>query len=112
MNALESYLKTLQEKEWDSTDTWEDHIEIDKLKDILAKKGNIDQEDIDQLRHTIQPMLIKLIKNSGGDYMGRDKTRNSSHGDFSGVEWLMKYLPSDWKEKADKYIEKVARDHK
>ena len=92
-------------------ETWEDHIKLDKIRDLILLDPNVDEKDFDSERHTIQPMLLQLIKNAGGDYMGRETTRNSSHGDFSGTDWLEKQLPSNWRKLARQYIEKVARKH-
>ena len=100
----------LSEKEWESEGTWEDHIDMEELEKLIGMK-NIKQKDLDQARHTIQPILIKLMKNAGGDYKGRKDMKNSSSGDFSGMDWLEKQLPKDWKERAKKYIEKVSRKH-
>jgi hypothetical protein len=111
MPHIDNYLEYLQEKEWSGDQGWEDHIDLFLLRNLLAKKDNLDQEELNQIRHTIQPMLIQIFKNAGGDYMGRETTKNSKSFDFSGMDWLEKYLPKDWQEKARKYIEKVARNH-
>ena len=111
MNILESYLNFIQEKDWDGGDTWEDHIQLNKIRDLLKHHPDIDEKDLDSARHTIQPMLVKLIGTAGGDYRGRITTRNSDTGDFAGTDWLEKNLPKDWRKKAKKYIEKVARKH-
>lgn len=111
MPHIDNYLQFLQEKEWNQDQTWEDHIDIFLLRNLLAKKDSIKQDELNQIRHTIQPMLLQIFKTAGGDYMGRETTKNTKSFDFSGMDWLEKYLPKDWEQKARKYIEKVARKH-
>jgi len=104
--------ESLNEKCWDTDDTWENHINNKTIQDLLGLKDDIDQEKLNKLRHLIQPTLIKLISTSGGDYQGRNTTRNSYNGDTSGVDWLKKHLPNDWKEKLKDHVKKVARKHR
>lgn len=107
---LEKYLNHIQEKAWDYGDSWEDKIDLKDLANLLGMK-DVDQRKLDMLRHTIQPALIQLFKNAGGDYRGREKMRNMDHGDFSGMDWLNKHLPKGWEEKLRKYMERVAKEH-
>lgn len=110
MKSLDKYLNQIQEREWSEPSPWADQIDIEDIAKLLKLKG--DQVDLDMLRHVIQPTLIQIMKNAGGDYRGRDNMSNSKHGDFSGIEWVKKYLPSDWEKRIRKYIKQVAKDHK
>jgi len=110
MKVVEIYLKKLQEKEWSSDSHWADHVKLKDIAQLMGFKGS--QGELDMLRHTIQPTLIQIMKNAGGDYRGRETTKNTKSGDYSGMDWVEKHLPSDWEERIRKYIEKVARNHK
>jgi predicted transcriptional regulator len=111
MNLLETYLKKLNEKEWDEDDKWKEQFDKDLLRSVISKNSETGEEEINVNRHTIQPALLNLIKNAGGDYKGRTTTRNSKHGDFSGIDYILKKLPSDWEDKLKKYIQKIAKTH-
>jgi hypothetical protein len=111
MPHIDNYLQYLQEKEWNEDRSFDDHIDVFLLRNLLAKKDDLNQAKLNKIRHTIQPMLIQIFQTAGGDYMGRETTKNSKSGDFSGMDWLEKYLPKDWKEKARQYMEKIARKH-
>lgn len=110
MTIVDRYLTYLHERAWDYDQNWENQIDIKLIRDLIGKK-DIDQEKLNKIRHIIQPMLIQLFINAGGDYRGRETTKNTTSGDFSGMDWLEKQLPKGWEEKAKKYIEKVARKH-
>ena len=110
MNNLDKHLNRIQEREWSEPSPWSSQIKIGDIAALLNFKGS--QKDLDMLRHVIQPTLIQIMKNSGGDYRGRNTMSNTDHGDFSGVEWVKKHLPSDWEKRIRKYIKQVAKDHK
>lgn len=110
MKNLDKYLNRIQEREWSDPSPWGDQIDIDDIAKLLKFKGS--QSDLDMLRHVIQPTLVQIMKNAGGDYRGRDSMDNTNKADFSGMEWIKKKLPSDWEEKLRKYIKQVAKDHK
>lgn len=110
INMTESYLKYLEEKEWDEDAKWEDHVSRELLKQLIAQLE--DDDKISLKRQSIQPTLLDLIKNTGGDYMGRETTKNSNHGDFSGIEYILKKMPKDWQEKVKQYVVKIATKHR
>lgn len=108
---IENYLTQLQEKEWDEKDIWKAHLDADLLKHLISKNSETGEQELNVNRHSIQPVLMNLIKNTGGDYKGRKTSSNSDHGDFSGVEYILKRLPSDWEDKLRKHVEKIAKKH-
>ena len=110
MKILEGYLNFLSEKEWDEEAKWEDHISRELLKQLIMQ--DTDVETLASQRQSIQPTLLDLIKNTGGDYKGRTTTRNSSHGDYAGIEYILKQMPKDWRDRVKKYVEKIAKKHK
>jgi len=111
MKAIDKYLKLLYEKEWDEEDKWKSHLDRDLLRHLISKDGETDEEVLNINRHTIQPVLLNLIKNTGGDYKGRTTTRNSGHGDFALISYVLKNMPDGWEAKVKKYVEKIARKH-
>lgn len=110
MTIIDKYLNQLQEREWSEPSPWKDQIDLKDIADLLGFKGK--QGDLDMLRHAIQPTLIQIMKNAGGDYRGRETTKNSNPADFSGMDWVQKHLPPDWEERIRKYVMNVARKHK
>jgi len=108
---IENYLVYLNEKEWDEDDKWKDHFQTDLLRHVIMKDTKTDEIQINVNRHSIQPVLLNLIKNTGGDYRGRTTTRNSNHGDFSFMSYILKHLPKDWEVEMKKYVEKIAKKH-
>ena len=111
MSLLENYLKKLNEKEWDEDDRWKKHFNADLLKHLISKNSKTGEPEVNVNRHSIQPVLINLIKNVGGDYKGRKTTSNTDHGDFAAVDYILKHLPKDWEYKMKKYVEKIAKKH-
>jgi len=111
MDIIEKYLIALQEKEWDEDDRWKDHFNRDLLNHLILKNDKTGEEELNVNRHSIQPVLMNLIKNTGGDYKGRKTTSNSEYGDFSGVDYILKHLPDGWEDKMKKYVEKIAKKH-
>lgn len=111
INIIESYLNFLNEKEWEENPKWEDHISLDLLKHLISQDGKTDIKTLALNRQSIQPTILDLIKNTGGDYMGRETTRNSDHGDYAGIEYILKQMPKNWREKVKKYVEKIAQRH-
>ena len=110
MKLVESCLKFLAEKEWDEDPKWEDHISLDMLKQLIMQDIGVEKPAMQ--RQSMQPTLLDLIKNTGGDYHGRTKTRNAGHGDFAGIEYILKQMPDDWREKVKQYVETIAKKHK
>lgn len=110
--ALDKYLKYLNEKEWDEKSKWEELINKDLLRNVITRNDETGEDEININRHTMQPVLMNLIKNVGGDYMGRSTTRNADHGDFAGIEYILNRLPDDWEEKVKQYVMKIAKKHK
>jgi len=111
MKFIESYLNFLSEKEWDEDAKWEDHISIDMLKHFISQNGKVNNDQLGNQRQSIQPTLLDLIKNTGGDYKGRSTTRNSNHGDYAGIDYILKQMPPNWKNRVKKYVEKIAKTH-
>ena len=111
MKLIETYLSFLNEKEWDEKAKWEDHINVDDLKSFIKQDGKVTDKDLTYQRQAIQPTLMDLIKNTGGDYKGRTTTRNSNHGDYAGIDYILKQMPKDWVEKVKKYVETIAKKH-
>lgn len=111
MNILESYLNFLNEKEWGEDSKWEDHINLDMIRHYIKQDGKVKQDYFAVTRQSMQPTLLDLIKNTGGDYKGREKTRNSSHGDYSGIDYILNQMPKNWRDKVKKYVEKIAKRH-
>jgi hypothetical protein len=110
VKIIDKYLNQLQEREWNEDNPWYNHIKLKDIAMLLGFKGS--QAELDMLRHTIQPTLIQLMKNAGGDYRGRETTKNTPSVDFSGMDWVEKHLPADWEDRIRKYIKKIARKHK
>lgn len=108
---LENYLKRLNEKEWDEDDRWKEHFNTDLLKHVISKDSKTGETEINVNRHSIQPVLLNLIKNAGGDYRGRQNTSNTDHGNFAAVDYILKHLPKDWQSKMEKYVKKIAKKH-
>lgn len=111
MKSVDKYLIMLQEKEWNEEDIWKKHFDQDLLKHLISKDSKDGEVEVNINRHAIQPVLLNLIKNTGGDYMGRTKTRNSSHGDFAAIDYIMNKMPEGWEEKLRKYVERLAKKH-
>jgi len=111
MKIIDNYLKKLNEKEWDERDKWKEYFDRDLLSHLISKDGESDESEININRHSIQPVLLNLIKNTGGDYRGRSKMRNSDHGDFSGIDYILKNMPKGWEEKLKKYVKKLSKKH-
>lgn len=85
---------------------------VDRFRKIIGTLGKeIDEEEMNDDRHEIQPTLVGLIKTRGGDYLGRDKMANSKRHDYIGLRALKKYLPDDWEETMRKDASKGKRYH-
>jgi len=111
MKIIKDYLKLLNESEWNETDEWQDHFDRDLLANLISKNSETGEKELNVNRHSIQPVLLNLIKNTGGDYRGRTNMRNSDHGDYAGVDYILKNMPKGWEEKVKKYVEKIAKKH-
>jgi len=107
---IDLYIKYLNEKEYDEEDDRPDLFQVDKFKKLIDLET--DEEEFNDDRQSIQPTLVGLIKNVGGDYKGRDTMANMKRNDYTGLDMLKKHLPKDWKEKLKKHVARYARkDH-
>ena len=107
-NLLEIYLYFLQEKEWDGHSDIKSN-DLDIISKLILKIGGHEKE-LNDKSHNIQPTLIGLIANTGGDYKGRTTTANTKRDPRSGFDILKKYLPKNWKELLHKASIKVGHD--
>jgi hypothetical protein len=107
---VEEYLSRIDEREYTDDTERPDLFQLDRFKKLM----NFDKEedDFNDDRQSVQPTLIGLIKNVGGDYRGRDDMANMKRNDYTGLKMLKKYLPKDWNEKLKKHVARYARkDH-
>jgi len=107
----ESNLSLIFEKEWDEKNKWDRQIQINTLRKLLNLDPDTNEKDLTTLRHSMQPTLLNLIKNTGGDWKGNKAIINAKHGDYSGIKYILKHLPKDWEDKIQKYVRKISNDY-
>lgn len=99
---IETYLKFIQEKEWNEPDAYEKFMKVERLIDLIKDlEGAI---DLNNAKHEDQPTLIGLLMTAGGDYMGRKDMSNAEKELYTGLKKLKKYLPKDWENKLRKSL--------
>jgi 8-oxo-dGTP pyrophosphatase MutT (NUDIX family) len=109
-NTIEEYLRKLNEREYMDDTERPDLFKVDRFQKLMTFKKK--EDDFNDDRQSVQPTLLGLIKNVGGDYRGRDDMANMKHHDYTGLDMLKKYLPKDWEEKLKKHVSRYARkDH-
>jgi len=108
MKLLEIYLYFLQEKEWDGDSDIKSN-DLDIIRKLLLTLGG-QEEELNNKCHNIQPTLMGLIANTGGDYKGRTTAANTKRDPRSGFAILKKYLPKNWKELLHKAPIKIGHD--
>lgn len=102
-HSVDVYLKILQERGWDEPDVYGQYMKVQQL--IKLVKDLEGAGELSDDRHEMQPTLIGLILTAGGDYKGRTNMANTKIRSHSGIKKIIKYLPSDIKDKLRKSLD-------
>ena len=108
-NVVDEYLNRINEREFTEPEENPELFKADRFQKLMGFEK--EEDDFNDDRHSVQPTLIGLISTAGGDYKGRDDMANSKRDQYSGVNFLKKYLPKDWKKKLKKNTKSFKKDH-
>jgi hypothetical protein len=108
MKKLNKYLSSIQEREWDEPDSWEEFTDIGKLKATM-RDLSIDTEEMNTNRNKMQPTVLGLDLPRGGDYRGRQGMRNTTPENETGWDYVSSYLPKGF-EKQLRWSLNIKRD--
>jgi len=92
MKKLDKYLTSVQERQWNEPDSWEEFTDIGKLKATM-RDLSIDTEEMNTNRNKMQPTTLGLDLPRGGDYRGRQNMRNTTPENETGWDYVSAYLP-------------------